>query len=106
MTTSSKSLTPRTALLRKVLIIVGGIVAVLVIQTLPVFMVKPLGAKQYIDPDVVVYYQRGDESGAREIFDLVSNNIAQIKARMKYEASKPLEIYVYKTQSALAIREA
>jgi hypothetical protein len=89
-----------------VLIIVGIIVAILVIQTLPVFIVKPLGAKEYINQDVVVYYEPGDESGAREIFDLVTSNIGQIKATMRFESNKPLQIYVYKTQSALAIREA
>jgi hypothetical protein len=94
------------ALLKRALIIVGIVVAILVIQTLPVFMLKPLGAKEYINKDVVVYYEPGDESGARDIFDLVTNNIAEIKARMRYESEKPLEIYVYKSQSSVAIREA
>lgn len=106
MSTSSKPLTRRFPLLKRALIIAGIIVAILVIQTLPVFMVKPLGAKEYINPDVVVYYQPGDELGAREIFDLVTNNIAAIKASMKYESNRPLEVYVYRTQSSLAIREA
>jgi hypothetical protein len=106
MSTSSKPLTRRTTLLKKMFIIFGIIVAVLVIQTLPVFILKPLGAKEYINQDVVVYYEPGDESGAREIFDLVTNNITEIQAKMKFQSDRPLEIYVYKTQSSLAIREA
>ncbi len=88
------------------LLIFGSIITVLVVQTLPVFIVKPLGAKEYANRDVVVYYQPGDESGARDVFDLVSSEAGRIKATMKYESSKPLEIYVYKSQSSLAITEA
>lgn len=106
MSSYSKSLTHRRILLKKILIIVGIIVALLVVQTSPVFIVKPLRAKEYANTDVVVYYQPGDERGAREIFDLVANNIAGIKARMKYESDKPLEIYAYKTQSRLVMTEA
>ena len=106
MSASSKPLTRRTTLPKKIFIILGIILAVLVIQTLPVFILKPLGAREYVNKDVAVYYQPGDESGAREIFDLVTNNIAEIKAKMKFESNRPLEIYVYKTQSSLAIREA
>lgn len=106
MTTSSKRLPHGMTLLQKVLIVIGVIVAILVIQTLPVFIVKPLGAKQYVNKDVVVYYERGDEAGAREIFDLVTGEIGRIKTTMKFQPTKPLEIYVYKTQASLAIREA
>jgi hypothetical protein len=106
VSSSSKPLTHRRTSLKKILIIIGIIVAVIVVQTLPVFIVKPLGAKEYANTDVVVYYQPGDETGAREIFDLVANNITGIKAKMKYASHKPLEIYVYKTQSLLAMTEA
>ncbi len=106
MTTSSKPLAHRTTILRKVLIGAGIVLAILAIQTLPVFMVRPLGAKEYANQDVVVYYQPGDESGSREIFDLVTSEIGRVKAAMKFESSKPLEIYVYKSQPSLAIREA
>ncbi len=106
MSSSSKHLAHRKTLLRRILIIVGIIAAVLVVQTLPVFILKPLGAKEYANQDLVVYYQPGDESGARDIFDLVTSDIGRIKTTMKYESTKPLEIYVYRTQASLAITEA
>jgi hypothetical protein len=106
MSANFKPLTHSKAFLRKALIIVGIIVAVLVVQTLPVFVLRPLGAKEYANQAVVVYYQPGDEAGARDVFDLVTGNIAQIKDKMQYESAKPLEIYVYKSQSSLAITEA
>ncbi len=106
MSASSKPLTRRPALLKRTFLIVGIIAAVLVTQTLPMFILKPLGAREYVNKDVVVYYQPGDESGAREVFDLVTSDIGRIKTTMRYESSKPLEIYVYKTQSSLAITEA
>ena len=106
MSPSSKPFTQRRTWLRRILIIVGIIVALLVVQTLPVFILKPLGAKEYVNEDVIVYYQSGDEPGAREIFDLVTADIGRIKAAMKFESAEPLQIYVYKSQSSLVITEA
>ncbi len=106
MSASSNSFSHHATRLHKVFIIVGIILALLAIQTLPVFILKPLGAREYANKDVVVYYQPGDESGARDAFDLVTSDIGRIKAAMKFESAKPLEIYVYKTQSSLAIRKA
>ena len=92
--------------LKKVLVVVGVLLLLLVIQTLPVFIVKPLDAGEYRSPDAVVYYERGDEAGAKEVFDLVNSNIAPIKEKMAFQSTSPLEIYVYKTQRGLWIREA
>jgi hypothetical protein len=77
-----------------------------VIQTLPVFIVRPVGAREYRSANTVVIYSAGDETGAREIFDLVNSNVAQLKAQMQFDLARPLEIYVYKNQSSLFIREA
>ncbi len=106
MSTSSKPSSHRPVLSRKVLTIAGVILAILAIQTLPVFLVKPLGAREYANEDVVVYYQPGDESGARDVFDLVANDIGHIKDTMRFESAQPLEIYVYQAQFSLAITEA
>lgn len=75
------------------------------LQTLPVFALKPLGAQAYANDAVVVYYERGDEAGAHEVFELVSRNIRRIDERMKFEPSTPLEIFVYKAQSSLWMRK-
>ena len=106
MSTSTKPLIQHKTLLRRTLIIAGIILAVLVVQTLPVFILRPLGAKEYANKDVVVTYQPGDEAGARDVFDLVTSEVGRIKAKMEYESNEPLQIYVYRTQSSLAITEA
>lgn len=106
MSASSKPAAHHSTLLRRVLIIAGTIAAVLVVQTLPVFMLKPLGAKEYANQDVVVYYEPGDEPGARDVFDLLTNDVGRIKGTMKFESTEPLQVYVYKSQSSLAITEA
>ena len=92
--------------LRKLLIVLGIVIALVVIQTLPVFLVSPVAAREYRSSNAVVIYSAGDETGAREIFDLVNTNVAQLKAKMQLELARPLEIYVYKNQSSLFIREA
>lgn len=92
--------------LKKLLVAAGIVVALVVIQTLPVFIVSPVGAKEYRSANAVVIYSAGDEAGATEVFELVNNNVAQLKAKMQLELTRPLEIYVYKNQSSLFIREA
>jgi hypothetical protein len=91
---------------KKLLVVVGVILLLLVIQTLPVFVVKPLNAGEYRSSNAVVYYERGAEAGAKEIFDLVNSNIGAIRDKMGFHSSSPLEICVYKTQQSLWIRKA
>lgn len=91
---------------RRVSLILGVVVLVALVQTLPVFFPRPLWAKAYRGNEAVVYYQPGDEPGAREIFDLVEDKTAQIRRKMRFASTAPLEINVYKTQFSLALREA
>jgi hypothetical protein len=105
---SGKSARPSSALgnaLAALGIIAGVIAAIAVIQSLPIFSLKPLGAQAYANDNVLVYYERGDEAGAKEVFDLVSSNIGRIDERMKYRRSSPQEIFVYKDQSSLWMRK-
>ena len=105
---SEKSVHPR-SLLHNALTALGIIAAILVliavIQSMPVFYIKPLGAQAYGNDSVVVYYEPGDEAGAREVFDLVNSNIGRINDRMKFKPATPIEIFVYKAQSSLWIRK-
>ncbi len=52
---------------KKVLIVVICIATLLIIQTLPVFFVNPIGSKTLTDKNICLYYQPGDEKGAQEI---------------------------------------
>jgi len=92
--------------MKKVLTIIFTIILILVIQTLPVFLLKPIGVKELKDTEVNVYYQPSDDKGATEIFDLVKKDLGQVKEKMRFIQNKPLDIYVYKTQFSLFIREA
>jgi hypothetical protein len=86
-------------------ILLAVLVALVILQSLPVLFLKPFGALAYANDDVLVYYQRGDEAGAKEVFDLVSSHIGEINARLKYQPRQPLEIFVYKAQSSLWMRK-
>ncbi len=88
-----------------VAIIAAVLIALVALQSLPIVLIKPLGAQAYANENVLVYYEPGDEAGAKEVFDLVSSNIVEINARMEYQPAAPLEIFVYKAQSSLWIRK-
>jgi len=87
-------------------IIVIVIVALLVLQTLPILFPKPLGSVKMADDRVHLYYQPGDEKGAKEVFDLLNEKSGEIYQKMNYTSTTPTNVYLYKTQWQLAIREA
>lgn len=92
---------------QKVTIIVITLIMVLaIVQTLPRFFMKPLGAMVLNNDLVNLYYVEGDEDGANEVFNLLVEKAEGIYDRMNYERKEPIEVYLYKTQNQLAIREA
>ncbi len=92
-------------MLKTAALLAAVLVMLVVIQSLPVLFLKPLGAHAYAGDNLVVYYEPGDEAGAQQVFDLVSRNIGEINARMDYQPAAPLEVFVYKAQSSLWIRK-
>ena len=91
---------------KKMFTIVICIFALVVIQTLPVFFLKPLGSKTIIDKNISLYYQPGDEKGANEVSELLKVKSDEIRTKMNFKSSKATEVYLYKSQKQLAIREA
>lgn len=88
------------------IIIAISIVALVILQTLPVFFLKPFGSKTIVDKNINLYYQPCDEKGATEVFALLKNKSEEIRTKMNFEGSVPTQVYLYKTQRQLAIREA
>lgn len=91
---------------KRVFIIVICIIAVAIIQTLPVYFLKPIGSKTMTDKNIILNYQTGDEKGANEIFDILKIRADEIRSKLKYTSNIPTEVYLYKSQKQLAIREA
>jgi hypothetical protein len=90
----------------KLLISTICIVVLIIIQTLPIFFVKPFGSKIIDDRDICLYYQPGDEKGANEIFDILKEKSGEIYRKMNFKSDTPVKVYLYKSQKQLAIREA
>ena len=92
---------------KKVLYIVICIIAALVVvQTLPVFFPETIGSKTLADRNFSIYYQQGDEKGANEIFELLKDKAGSIRSKMNYQSDTVTQVYLYKSQNQLAIREA
>ena len=87
-------------------IILLVVAVLLVLQTLPVLFPKPLGSVEMADERIRLYYQPGDEKGAKEVFDLLNEKSGEIYQRMGLSSITPTNVYLYKTQWQLAIREA
>ncbi|MDF2531337.1 MAG: hypothetical protein K0Q65_918, partial [Clostridia bacterium] len=91
---------------KKTSIIIICIIALAIIQTLPIFFPKPLVSQTITDKNIHLYYQLGDEKGAKEVFELLKDKSDEIRNRMNFKNSVPTKVYLYKTQNQLAIREA
>ncbi|MDF2484260.1 MAG: hypothetical protein K0R46_428 [Herbinix sp.] len=90
----------------KILVITGVILVLAIVQTLPVFFMKPWGSKILSNAAIILNYQPGDEDGAHEVFELLKDKSDFIYDKMDYVREEPVKVYLYKTQFQLAIREA
>ncbi len=88
------------------LIITACFLALAVIQTLPIFFYAPLGSKTMVGSNIILSYQPGDEKGANEVFSLLTKKSDEIYTKMNFTSTIPTKVYLYKTRSQLAIREA
>lgn len=91
---------------KKILIITLCIITLLILQTLPVFFLEPLGSKTIFGNNICLYYQPDDEKGANEIFELLGEKSDEIYSKMNFKSTIPTKVYLYKSQKQLAIREA
>lgn len=89
----------------KLLLFVYILLILAVLQSLPVFMLKPLGAKELRGEKVVVFYESGDEKGAKEIFNSLERRADEIRDKLEFENSQLTEVYVYSSQKSLWIRK-
>ena len=91
---------------KKTKITIGVILFLVILQTLPVFFMKPWGSKTLSNDFITLNYQSGDEKGAKEVFDLLKEKSEDIYNKMDYVRKDTIKVYLYKTQFQLAIREA
>lgn len=82
------------------------LLALVILQTLPVIFVMPIGSKQMSNETITVYYQEKDEKAAAEVFALLTMKADQIRADLGFEGDAATEVFLYHTQWQLAIREA
>ena len=91
---------------KKAFMVVICIIALVILQTLPIFFPRPLGSKTIVNKNIRLHYQLGDEKGASEVFSLLENQSDEIRTKMNFESDILTDVYLYKSQNQLAIREA
>jgi len=82
------------------------IVTLVILQTLPVFILKPVGSKSMKNEFINLYYHPDEEKGAKEVFNLLVQKSDEIYQKMNFQKTEPIDVYIYKTQKQLALREA
>lgn len=88
------------------IMITVSLLILLVIQTLPVFILKPWGSEALKNDYISLYYHPGEEEGAQEVFNLLVEMSEEIYNKMDLKREEPIDVYIYTTQNQLAIREA
>lgn len=78
----------------------------LILQYIPVWNLKTSDMKvmqgQYVD----VYYQSGDDKGAKEVYNLLESTAKEIRDKLQYTNKNKTKMYIYKEQKSLHIRKA
>ncbi|QEK12056.1 hypothetical protein FQB35_06535 [Crassaminicella thermophila] len=91
--------------MKKILIIVFILFIIMVIQSLPIIILKDIGMKKIHGNYVNVYYDKGDDKGGRIVFKELENSAKEIGNKLNYKFDSKIVIYVYKNQSLLHIRK-
>lgn len=82
------------------------ILSIVILQSLPIFIRKPLNSKTLSNEHITMFYQEGDDLGAKEVFELLNEKSASIFTQMKVEQKEKIKVYLYTSQPSLSIREA
>lgn len=90
----------------KFISIISSCLAILaIIQTIPIFLLKPIGARELNGPRIILYYEPGDKKGANEVYGILDRNAMDIRKKLNLSDSRPTKVYVYAKQSSLFIRK-
>ncbi|KAF1086201.1 hypothetical protein SPSYN_00942 [Sporotomaculum syntrophicum] len=91
---------------KPILIGLVSIISVAVIQYLPALILKSPGMQEIAGQYVIVYYQKGDEKGAHEVFDLLESTAKEIRKKLNYTEAAKTKMYIYKKQSTFQMKKA
>lgn len=90
---------------KRVVVVMSVLLLIAILQTLPVFLVKPVGALVLKGENVIVYYQGTDEKGAQKVFNVLENTAEEVRKKLGIAEDKLTEVYVYGRQDSLWIRK-
>lgn len=91
----------RGLLLMLVIILILGI-----IQYIPALRLKTSNMQLKEGEYTILNYEKGDEKGAGEIFDLLEGSAKELREKLVYFNTTKTKVYVYKNQKSLHIRKA
>lgn len=87
------------------LIFMAIVLIVVVLQSLPIFVLKNVGMKKIEGDYIELYYDAVDDHGGRMVFEQLENSVKEISDKLSLRSEKKTEVYVYKKQSSLHVRK-
>lgn len=92
-------------ILRGFLLALASIVVLGIVQYIPVLILKTPNMQVKEGEYIILNYEKGDEKGAGEIFDLLEGAAKELREKLDYSNSTKTKVYVYKDQKSLHIRK-
>lgn len=80
------------------------IIAIILLQSIPVFKLKPIDNNVLTGHHVNVYYEATDEKGGTDVFNTLEACAEKIKNKLNYTSTDIINVYVYKTHFSFYIR--
>lgn len=93
-------------LLKKILALLVMIVIISIAQYIPALFLKTPDMKVKEGQYVIVYYQKGDDKGAQEVFNLLETNASKIRQKLDFSETSKTRMYIYRKQSTFHMRKA
>lgn len=87
---------------RRIVLIV---LALMICQSIPMFLLKNWGMSKVEGQYVKVYYDLGDEKGGKEVLRYVENRMEGLREKLNFKKDKKTSIYVYKYKKSFYIRK-
>lgn len=96
--------TKRVLIRTSVVLIIILIIAI--IQYIPALILESPDMQAKEGQYAIVYYQKGDEKGAQEVFDLLESKAKEIREKLEFSEPVKTKMYIYKSQSTFQMKKA
>ncbi len=89
--------------LTKILLV--GLLIIVVVQSLPIVILRNFGMKSIEGDYIKVYYDEDDLSGGGEVLKYLERELEGVLKNLEFENKKKIDVYIYKNRSRFYMRK-